>query len=105
MDKEQVVKLTRKFALSLIGDFDLQKVVLYGSWAHGHPHEDSDIDIAVIVKDFKSDYLDLLTKLYHKASDIDIRIEPTLFEENRDDSGFLSQILTHGEIHYENSAV
>lgn len=101
MDKEQVVKITQEFTSILPSDFDLRKVVLYGSWVYGHPHEDSDIDIAVIVQELRSDYLDLLTKLYHLATSVDVRIEPLLFEEDNDESGFLSQILNHGEVIYE----
>jgi len=28
------------------------RMVLYGSWAGGHPHEGSDIDLVVIAEDF-----------------------------------------------------
>lgn len=31
-----------------------EKIVLYGSFAKGHPREDSDIDLIVISDDFKS---------------------------------------------------
>jgi hypothetical protein len=30
-----------------------QRVILYGSYARGHPREDSDIDLIVISEDFK----------------------------------------------------
>jgi len=32
---------------------------------------------------------------------VDIRIEPVLFEENHDPSGFLRKIQDHGEVLYE----
>jgi predicted nucleotidyltransferase len=100
MDKREVIEKTRTFALSLPSNLNLREVVLFGSWVDGSPSEESDIDIAVVVKELKSDYLNLLTKLYHLASTIDIRIEPLLFEENKDDSGFLEEILKRGEIVY-----
>lgn len=31
-----------------------QKIILYGSYAHGNPREDSDIDLIVISQDFKN---------------------------------------------------
>jgi len=100
MDKSEVIEKTRTFASSLPSNLNLSEVVLYGSWVDGSPSEESDIDIAVVVKELKSDYLNLLTKLYYLASTIDIRIEPLLFEENKDDSGFLEEILKRGEIVY-----
>ena len=101
MDKEQAVKITQKFLSKLPSEIDIQKVVLYGSWVYGHPREDSDIDIAVIVSELRSDYLNLLTDLYYLASAVDLRIEPVLFEENNDESGFLNHILSHGKIIYD----
>jgi uncharacterized protein len=106
MDKEHVRKVTKQFASSIDTDMDVRKVVLYGSWVDGQPHEDSDIDVAVVVRECKSDFLDLLTKLYQIASLVDVRIEPNLFEEDRDaDHGFLSHILARGEIVYEQDGV
>jgi len=34
-----------------------QRVILYGSYARGHPREDSDIDLIVISEDFKKSNL------------------------------------------------
>ena len=101
MDKGQVKRITREFAASIDQEVDLLKVILYGSWIDGHPDEDSDIDIAVVIRECTTDYLDLLTTLYRHASAIDIRIEPNLFEAGRDASGFLDHILRKGEVIYE----
>ncbi len=101
MDKTEVIEKARNFALSLPSGLNLSEVVLYGSWVEEGAGQESDIDIAVVVKELKSDYLDLLTKLYYLASTIDFRIEPLLFEENKDKSGFLEEILKRGEIVYE----
>ena len=33
-------------------EFSIQKAILYGSYAYGTPHEDSDIDLLVLSEDF-----------------------------------------------------
>jgi hypothetical protein len=33
-------------------EFNVQKAILYGSYAYGTPHEDSDIDLLVLSEDF-----------------------------------------------------
>lgn len=35
------------------GVFNVWKVILYGSYAYGSPHDDSDIDLVVLSEDFK----------------------------------------------------
>lgn len=101
MDKEKVIRLINEFIANIKSVYDLRKVVLYGSWLNGVPHEDSDIDVAIVMHKSNHDYLDVLTKLYDLASKVDVRIEPVLFEEEHDASGFLKQILNEGEIIYD----
>ena len=101
MDKEQARTITKQFISSLTSEIQPLKVVLYGSCVHGCPDEESDIDIAVIFDRIENDYLDMLTKIYQIASMIDVHIEPVLFEENHDPSGFLISILEQGEVVYE----
>ncbi len=100
MDKEHVIVIAQEFASRLLRELELQKVVLYGSWVNGHPDENSDIDVAVVVKSYSRDHLDLLTRLYQIATEIDVRIEPVLFEEYNDPSGFLGQVVREGEVVY-----
>ncbi|MDZ7759359.1 MAG: nucleotidyltransferase domain-containing protein [Desulfovermiculus sp.] len=101
MDKKQARTITKQFISSLTSEIQPRKIVFYGSWVHGYPDEESDIDIAVIFDLIENDYLDMLTKIYQIASKVDIHIEPVLFEENRDPSGFLLNILEQGEVVYE----
>ena len=105
MDKKQVIKITNNFIRRLTEEIQPKKIVLYGSWIEGHPDVESDIDIAVILGSINTDYLEQLTRLYQIASKIDIRIEPVLFEENNDPSGFLRKILDQGEVMYEHNSI
>ena len=101
MDKKKARTITKQFISSLISEIQPRKVVLYGSCVNGYPDDESDIDIAVIFDRIENDYLDMLTKLYQIASMVDVHIEPVLFEENHDPSGFLLQVLEQGEVVYE----
>jgi len=55
MDKETVVKTIKDFIRAIeLQSIRIQKVVLYGSYAMGNPHEGSDIDLVVISPDFQN---------------------------------------------------
>jgi len=100
MDKVQIINIAKEFANVVKGDFQVKKVVLYGSQVKGNAHNYSDIDIAVIVNDFQEDFLDSEAKLYKLGSKIDLRIEPVLLDETSDPSGFIQQILEEGQVIY-----
>ncbi|MFZ5969196.1 MAG: nucleotidyltransferase domain-containing protein [Bacillota bacterium] len=100
MDKSQVLEKAIKYATVVSEKIKPEKVVLYGSYAKGNWKEESDIDIAVIVSECEHDFLEMEAMLYKLRRNIDDRIEPVLLEENNDDSGFLDEILKHGQIIY-----
>jgi predicted nucleotidyltransferase len=51
-------------------------ILLYGSYATGKFHKDSDIDVAVVSPDFGKDRFEEGVRLFQIACDIDPRIEP-----------------------------
>ncbi len=54
MDKATVLKIVRDYDRALRARGVLPcKIVLYGSWARGEPHEGSDIDLVVVSEDFE----------------------------------------------------
>jgi predicted nucleotidyltransferase len=81
-------------------EFPVCEVVLFGSYVTGHPHEDSDIDVAVVVSDIEGDFLTIAARLHHLRNDIDPMIEPHLLSQRHDDSGFLSEVQRTGEVIY-----
>ena len=92
---------------------DLQKgirveaIVLYGSYAHGHPHDWSDIDLAVISPDFEglpiNERQSILSKLTWR--ELDGRIEPMGYPSseyhNPGRHSFLREIIRTGRVVYE----
>lgn len=57
------------------------KAYLFGSYAKGNNHKDSDIDICIVSNAFTDDYIREAVKLRRLAYGIDIRIEPVPFTE------------------------
>lgn len=100
MDKRQVYERINGFIEAIISEYNPEKVVLYGSYAKGTNHIESDIDIAVIVDKVEGSFLDKEARLYKIRRDFDINIEPILLENNKDRSGFLEHILSYGEVLY-----
>lgn len=98
MDKNEVLKIARKYAIAVHENFDSSKIILFGSFAKGSFNENSDIDIAVVLKDFNN-ILDIQLELMRLRRKIDSRIEPHPFRE-RDFSPsdpLVYEILTSGE--------
>lgn len=54
---------------------------LFGSYAKGNNHKDSDIDICIVSNTFSNDYIKESVKLRGLAFKIDSRIEPIPFTE------------------------
>jgi len=96
MDQREVIEKLLRYKLLLSKYFDLDKVILFGSYAKGLQHADSDIDVAVVVKQIEGDYFTYTPLLWKLRREIDDRIEPILFETNKDKSGFLETIVNEG---------
>ena len=91
------VKTYRKLVDS---DFPLKidQYWLFGSFANGSSHEDSDIDVALVVDKFDDSYNFFETEpiLWKLSEKVDYRIEPHLIARNTDFSGFLTEINKTG---------
>ena len=96
MDQATVIEKLKRFKLLLENHYNVNSVILFGSYANGHQREDSDIDVAVVINQPEGDYLTYTSLLWKLRRQIDVRIEPILFEEGLDPSGFLEEIKTSG---------
>ena len=101
MDKSEVLKKVRLFSDKVIEKYHPEKIILFGSYAKGDFKETSDIDIAVVVDNFEGNFLDKEAGLYKIRRNIDENIEPVLFTNGIDKSGFLENILSYGEVIYQ----
>jgi predicted nucleotidyltransferase len=80
MDKTDALTIAQQYAGVLKDNFDLVKVILFGSYARGNYTDDSDIDIAVVLYDYNN-LLDIQLELMRVRRNIDSRIEPHPFRE------------------------
>ena len=78
MDKADAINLAEKYAVAVKANFDYSRMILFGSYAKGNQNEDSDIDIAIILKDF-TNVVDMQFQLMKLRRNIDSRIEPHPF--------------------------
>jgi len=85
-----------QYKLLLGNHFDLESVYLFGSFANNTNREDSDIDVAVVVKNISGDYFAVNPLLWKLRRQIDDRIEPILIDKNNDKSGFLDEVKRNG---------
>lgn len=98
MDKNDAVKIAKKYASEVHLKYDFVKIILFGSFAKGNFHEDSDIDIAVILKDYNN-LIDTQLELMRLRRKIDSRIEPHPFRENdfNTSNPIVNEILKYGQ--------
>jgi predicted nucleotidyltransferase len=98
MDKTDALNIAKKYARAVKSKYDFVKIILFGSYAIGNYHEDSDIDIAVILKDYNN-LIDTQVDLMRIRRKIDSRIEPHPFREKDFDitNPIVNEIVKHGK--------
>lgn len=84
LGKEDALNLVRKYKEVIMPRFGRDtKVLMFGSYSKGNPHEWSDIDVAVIVpKIAEGKWLEWSTSLWHDVKRVSLLIEPILLEAN-----------------------
>lgn len=77
--------------------YEIEAIILFGSYAKGTENEDSDIDIAIIINSNENTF-DLLVELMMHTQNIDLRIEPhpIKFQDFKEGNPFVQEILDTG---------
>lgn len=94
--KDRYVRELKEMGISV------EKVVLFGSYAKGHPREDSDIDLLVVSKDFSNKNLrERLELLGLAAGRVFEPVEAIGFtkeeiEDEKMEGSFIKEILSSG---------
>jgi len=101
LDKGTVIDTVKRYAEAVKNEFSPSAVVLYGSYANGRPHEDSDIDVAVVFNGFSGDWLKTSSRLWGLIENISFDIEPILLDSTEDKSGFVKHVFKTGQIIYQ----
>ena len=100
MDKtEDIISIAQKYDKLVKSSnlpIQIDNAYLFGSYAKGTPHKDSDIDIAFVVKNWGGGYFDTIVPLWRLRRNIDIRIEPHIIDPEEDYAYFLNEIQRTG---------
>jgi predicted nucleotidyltransferase len=80
MDKSEAFKIATEYIHSISKKYSIKQAILFGSFAKGNYHDDSDIDIAIVINNV-SDIIDTQIELMKLRRKVDLRIEPHPFRQ------------------------
>src|SRR5436309_517553 len=94
----------RRFARQVTGHFRPEKIILFGSYAYGTPHVESDVDLLVIMPAY--DVVNQAIRICDTVEapfslDLIVRTPKQIERGLRDDDWFLREIVEKGKILYE----
>ncbi len=99
IDKE-IMDVIEKYIKVILENYKVKAIILFGSYAKGTNHKDSDIDIAIITDDIKcEDVFEEQLNLKKLRRNIDYRIEPHLIEVDDYDkisTPFIQEVIDTG---------
>src|SRR5213082_158951 len=98
------MRVIRRFARTVAERFHPDKIILFGSYAYGAPHADSDVDILVIMP--AQNQLDQAVKIELACDppfplDIIVRTPHNMQWRLAEGDWFLREITTKGKVLYE----
>ena len=101
LDKKSVIDTVERYADLVKKEFSPSAVILYGSHVNGNPHENSDIDVAVVFDGFSGDWLKTSARLWGLTREVSFDIEPILLDSTEDRSGFVKHVMKTGQVIYQ----
>src|SRR5947208_9837364 len=98
------MRLIRRFARQLAERFQPDKIILFGSYAYGTPHADSDVDMLVIMP--ARNELDQAVRIrwavdYQFPLDLLVRTPKNLAWRLAEGDSFLREVVSRGKVLYE----
>ena len=98
------MRVIRKFARAVATRFQPDKIFLFGSYAYGTPHADSDVDILVIMP--TRNELDQAVQIclavdYNFPLDLLVRTPKNLTWRLAEGDSFLREVIDRGKVLYE----
>jgi predicted nucleotidyltransferase len=97
------MRAIREFARQVAERFQPEKIILFGSHAYGTPHEDSDVDILVIMNTKNRNQAGWIRLAVPRQFPMDLLVRhPKEIERGlKDEDWFLREIMTKGKVLYE----
>src|SRR5579885_564458 len=102
--KDIPMRVIRRFARDVAERFHPDKIILFGSYAYGTPHEDSDVDILVVMP--ARNKLDQAVHIELAIDppfplDIIVRTPKEMKWRLEEGESFLTEVVTRGKVLYE----
>lgn len=94
-----VLDILKDFTSRIRGYSEITRIILYGSYARNRWRDDSDIDIAVFIKDNHSDSIkDIYKKLYILCCDYPLDVQIQVFPESEllKPMGIVEEVVSYG---------
>src|ERR1700704_4935702 len=94
----------RRYVRRIAERFQPDKIILFGSYAYGKPHEESDVDLLVIMRTRNViDQSILISLAFDQLFSFDLIVRtPWQIERGlKDDNWFLREIIEKGKVLYE----
>ena len=98
------MRVIRRFARQVAERFQPDKIILFGSYAYGTPHDDSDVDILVVMP--ARSQLSMAARIENAIDppfplDIIVRTPKQMKWRLEEHESFLTEITTRGILLYE----
>ncbi len=101
VSRDEIQQLADRIA----GEFEPERIILFGSYAWGRPDADSDVDLLVLAQHEGKgwEYASRIRETLRPAFPLDIIVRTPAETEARiaDGDPFLAEIIGHGSILYE----
>jgi predicted nucleotidyltransferase len=97
---ELAIEIASRYSDVLKEHINVDKLILFGSFAKNLQHQDSDIDIAVVSPDFTGDRVADQLSLMRYRRKVDLRIEPVPFrpQDFIASNPFAKEIMDTGQV-------
>ena len=97
MDKNEAIKIAERYLGFVSNKYPVESALLFGSFAKGTNHKDSDIDLAIIFRTI-DDVIDMQIELLKMRTENDLMIEPHPFRmiDFKISNPVVSEILKNG---------
>jgi predicted nucleotidyltransferase len=98
------MRVIRRYARAIAEEFHPEKIILFGSYAYGTPHEDSDVDLLVVMP--CRNQLDQGFKIRYQLTapfpmDLIVRKPKEMKWRLEEGESFTTEIVSKGKVLYE----
>jgi len=96
VDKNEIINTANRYLEAVKSLVNVTEAYVFGSRVDNTAREDSDIDTALFTDTLHGDYFNTLTRLFKIRRTIDPLLEPHLFINGQDQSGFQDEVKKKG---------